>query len=533
MKHLKYLTCVLGLGLAQGGWAADTGQLPCRTTLECQANAAQQGVATLGGATHTSAADQAQDAFFWLNQINKASAVMLVESHIFPAETGRLMAQGVASALAQAQAPDGKRPADVLQLERIMTDRVGPEVSVIHAGRSRQDMYATFRTAQLRNQTLDFAEALLGLRERMLAKAADHIDTLMPAYTNGVQAVPVTYAHYLLGYEAAFGRDQRRLAEAYARLNLSPMGSGVLSGSIWPLDRARMAELLGFDGVVDNTYDANQIIPIDTQLEVSAVAASVATHIGIVMQDLHIQYHQVHPWLLLQEGSTYTSSAMPQKRNPGLITQARVQASDVVGLAQAVDIRFHNVSTGMVDYKSAVGELGVLPKAVAMVNDTDRVFDALVVDPTRAVEELEDDWTATMNLAEWLLQAHGVPFRVGHGFASELVSYARPRGLTPNTIPFAVVADTFAQTLARFHLPPQPVPLDEAEFRKLMSPRWIVEHTRSQGGPQPTETRRMLARARQQLAEDRAWLAQRRSRLAQADRALDTAFARLLPAEGR
>ncbi|MBV8620907.1 MAG: argininosuccinate lyase [Curvibacter sp.] len=533
MKHGRHFAWALGLTLIHGAWAADTGQLPCRNTQECRANAAQLGVASADAGTYTSAADRQQDTFYWLNQINKASAVMLVEAHIFPPETGRVMARGVAYALAQAQTPEGRRPSDVLQLERIMTDQVGPEASVIHAGRSRQDMYATFRAAQLRNQTLDFAEALLGLRERLLARAADHIDTLMPAYTNGVQAVPVTYAHYLLGYESAFGRDQRRLVEAYARLNLSPMGSGVLSGSIWPLDRARLGALLGFDGVVDNTYDANQIIPVDTQLEVSSLAASTATHVGTLMQDLHIQYHQVRPWLLLQEGSTYTSSSMPQKRNPGLITQARMQASDVVGLAQAVDIRFHNVSTGMVDYKSAVGELGVLPKAVDMVKATDRVFDALVVDRDRALEELRSDWTSTMNLAEWLLQAHQIPFRVGHGFASELVSYARPRGLTPDTIPFTVVADTFAQTLARFKLPARAVPMTEAEFRELMSPGWIVAHTQGQGGPQAQETRRMLGLARQQLAEDRAWLAQRRSRLAQADQELDTAFAHLLPPEGR
>ena len=455
---------------------------------------------------------------------------MLVEEHIFPRETGALMAQGVAYALQQAQQPGGRRPSDVLQLERLMSDQVGPEVSVIHAGRSRQDMYATYRAAQLRNQTLDFAESLLGLRERMLRRAAENLDTLMPAYTNGVQAVPITYAHYLLGYEASFERDQRRISESYTRLNLSPMGSGVLSGSIWPLNRPRLAELLGFDGVVENTLDANQIIPMDNQLEISALAASSATRIGSMMQDLHTQYHQVHPWLLLQEGSTYTSSSMPQKRNPGLVTTARILASDVVGLAQAVGLRLHNVNTGMVDYKSADAELGVFPKAVDMVKATDRVLDAIVVDKARALEELDSDWTSTMNLAEWLLKEHGIPFRVGHSFASQLVSYARPRGLTPKTLPFDVARSTFSQTLDQFKLPAQALPMSEAEFRTLMSAPWIVEHTQGLGGPQPGETRRMLAQATQQLAQDKAWLRDRRARLAQADAALDAAFSKLLPA---
>lgn len=533
MKFVGSIASAIGLVLVQPAWCADTGQLPCKTTQECNENAAKigAGVTAGGGGPHTSAAEAAQDQFYWVNKINKASSVMLTEQHIVPKEVGVLIARGVEHAIEQARQPGGKRPADVLQIERIMTDSVGPEASVIHAGRSRQDMYATFRAAQLRNQTLDFAEALLGLRQRLLAKAADNLDTLMPAYTNGVQAVPITYAHYLLAYEDSFERDQQRVNEAWRRLDLSPMGSGVLSNSIWPLDRKRMAALLGFDGVVENSMDAGQVMPLDNQLEASSIAQSSAIRIGMLMQDLHIQYHEVRPWLLLQEGSTYTSSSMPQKRNPGLIMKARMAASDVVGLAQAVVMRLHNDSAGMVDYKSATTDLGLLPRAVEMVRDTNSVFDALVVDKARALQELESDWTSTMNLAEWLLKAHGIPFRVGHGFASQLVSYGRPRELTPATIPFDVVTDTFAKTLAKFGLPAQPFPSSEAEFREVMSPRWIVGHTQGIGGPQPAEARRMLDEATKQLEADRAWIAERRARIANADAALDDAFARLLPAK--
>jgi argininosuccinate lyase len=239
----------------------------------------------------------------------------------------------------------------------------------------------------------------------------------------------------------------------------------------------------------------------------------------------------VRPWLLLQEGSTYTSSAMPQKRNPGLITQARMAASDVVGLSEAVLIRAHNVDSGMVDYKSESGDLDLFPHAIQMIDATKRVFEALVVNKPRALEELESDWTSTMNLAELLLQAHQIPFRVGHGFASQLVSYARPLELTPKTIPFDVVTDLFAKTLAKFGLPAQPFPMSEAEFREVMSPAWIVAHTKGVGGPQPAEAERMLKAAQARLEADKAWLAGQRSKLTQADAALDKAFAALLPAE--
>ncbi|MBR0793851.1 argininosuccinate lyase [Bradyrhizobium jicamae] len=530
---MRYFACIAGgvsLLIASSALAADTGQLPCKTTQECNESAAKIGAnAPSSAQPSTSKSDAAEDQFYWLNKINKASTVMLMEEGIFPKDVGQLIAKGVDYTIRQAREPDGKRPSDVLQIEKIMTDKVGEEASVVHAGRSRQDMYATFRAAKLRNQTLDLAEALLGLRTRLLARAADNLETVMPGYTNGVQAVPITYGHYLLAYEESFERDQQRISDAWRRLNLSPMGVGVMSGSIWPLNRARLAELLGFDGIVENSMDANQVIPFDNQLEASAIANSAAIRIGVMMQDLHTQYAEVRPWLLLQEGSTYTSSAMPQKRNPGLIMQARIAASDVVGLSEAVSIRAHNVTSGMVDSKFEIEDLGLFPRAVRMVDAADRVFDAIVVDKARAREELESDWTSTMNLAELLLQSHQIPFRVGHGFASQMVSYARPLNLTPKTIPFDVVTDLFGKTLAKFNMPAQPFPMSEAEFREVMSPEWIVTHTKGVGGPQPAEAARMLKQARQRLDTDKAWLAAQRDKLAKADAALDQAFAALLP----
>lgn len=472
---------------------------------------------------------KAADQFDWINKINKASVVMLMEQKVFSPQQGELMAKGVDHVISQAAQPDGKRPLDVLQIERIMSDFVGPEVSVIHAGRSRQDMYATFRAAMLRDQMLMYADALLPLRERMLTLAADNLDTLIPAYTNGVQAVPITYGHYLLAYEAAFARDHKRMSEAYARINLSPMGTGVLSNSVWPLDRERMAQLLGFDGIIDNSLDSSQVAPFDNQLEAAGIAQSGAIRVGALMQDLHTQYHQTKPWLLLQEGSTYTSSAMPQKRNPGLIMGARMKASDVVGLAGAAVTRAHNVTTGMVDYKSEVEELGVLTTAAAMAKATTTVFSALVVNKDRARAELDADWTATMNLAEVLLKDHQVPFRVGHGFASLLVSYARSRDLTPSTVPFDAVTDTFAKALEKYKLPTQPFPMTQAQFREVMSPAWIVNHTQGTGGPQPTEVRRMLAQAQKRLLADRSWLTERHTQLKQADATLDMEFAKTVP----
>ena len=530
-KSMALLALVVAACPAPTAWAADTGELPCRTTEECRVQAARIGVGKAGpvsGDQFTSLWDQTEDQFYWMNKINRASAVMLVEEKILPLSLGRDIAKGVQHAIDQAATPQGKRPSDVLQIEKIITDAVGPDASLIHAGRSRQDMYATFRTAKLRNQLLDYADALVTLRTKTLAAAAPHLQTYVPAYTNGVQAQPISYAHYLLAFDASFQRDAQRLREAYARINRSAMGTAVLANSSWPLNRPRLAELLGFDGLIENSLDAGQVAPIDLSMEAVSIAASGALRLGTWLGDIHTQYHQVRPWLLLGEGSTYTSSAMPQKRNPGLLMRARERASNVVGLAQTVALRAHNVTMGMTDTKESVAELGTLAQAVRMVEAMNSVLDALSINPARALEELEDEWTPSMELAEALAQEHQIPFRVGHRFASEIVTLARAQGLKPKTFPYDKAQELYAKAITHFKLPDPKLPLTPARFRDVLSPAFMVQSRVGVGGPQPAEVARMLKAAQAALAQDRAWLATTRKKLQDADIRLNAAFGQLL-----
>jgi argininosuccinate lyase len=149
----------------------------------------------------------------------------------------------------------------------------------------------------------------------------------VPAYTWGVVAQPISFGHYLLGYAEALARDGERYRQAYARLNMSPLGAAAL-GSRASVNRPRLAELLGSDGVVENSFDANQISPIDTGIELSSIAASSAVTISTLIADITAQYAQTKPWLLLAEGDlTGGSSIMPQKRNPvGMVRCARRRA---------------------------------------------------------------------------------------------------------------------------------------------------------------------------------------------------------------
>ncbi len=508
--------------------AANTGELPCKTTAECEQQAIKAGaIAKPVSSKATSKNDEKEDQFYWIGKINKASAVMLTEEKIVDPQMGAKLASGVAYSLMQSEKPDGKRPKDVLQIEKIITDEVGPDASLIHTGRSRQDMYATYRMAKLRNQVLDYSDALNQLRTALLAAAAKNVNTIVPAYTNGVQAMPISYAHYLLAYEASFARDAQRIHELYKRMNLSAMGTAVLANSSWPLNRERMAALLGFDGIIENSLDSSQVAPSDVSLEATGIPSSSAIRLGALLQDIHTQYHQTRPWLLLDEGSTYTSSAMPQKRNPGVIMRAREAASNVVGLAQTVILRAHNVTTGMTDYKSSWDDLGLFPQAIKMVDNVNTVLKALNVNAKRSLEELEDDWTTSMELAEALQKEHQIPFRVGHSFASAIVTEARTNGFKPKDFPYAKAAELYTKALQKYKLPEAKLPINEAHFREVLSPEFMVKTRVGTGGPQPAEVERMLTESNKRLSDDKAWMQSTRDKLVQADRNLDEAFTKL------
>ena len=172
---------------------------------------------------------------------------------------GARAAQGLAKVLADGTQPGAKRPKSVITFEPLLIAAAGQEVTLLHAGRSSQDMHATFRSAILREEVLDLSRQLSATMQQMLTLAEQHKATIVPNYTNGVAAQPNAYGHYLLGHLAGFERDAQRLQQAYARLNLSPMGTTVLNGSGWPLDRQRMSAYLGFAAPVDNAYDGAQI----------------------------------------------------------------------------------------------------------------------------------------------------------------------------------------------------------------------------------------------------------------------------------
>ncbi len=472
-----------------------------------------------------------RDEFFWISQINKASVVSNFEEHLLDEATAKLAARGIDTVEKEAEVDASKRVKKYITYEPMVIAATGPEVTILHAGRSSQDILSTARVAILREQGMAIADALDTVIEKLLSLAEEHRDTLVPNYTNGVAAQPNSYAHYLLGFIAPMLRDRERLNQCLVRYNECPMGATVLNGTGWPLNRDTMARLLGFDRPRLNAFDCTCETPVDFALEISAIAASIGVHVGSMINDIMVQYAQSRPWIILQEGgeNTYVSSAMPQKRNPGLMNNCRGDASDVVAEMAAVYTRVHNLVPGMVDGKSVAKNTRMTQSTVSMLQRFLKVLNALRINPERALEELNSDWTASQEIADRLMLDHGLPFRIGHHVASRMVSWARANNVLPKDFPYEQMQRLYKEEiLEEFPEGPQELPMSEAEFLDALDPRKIIANRKTKGSAAPSEVEFMLNDFRAKLQSERNKTDGLRKQVNEAISGLQSAFAAYL-----
>ena len=170
-----------------------------------------------------SAQDGVRDEFFWLGQINKATAVINTQEGLLDKEKTPGIAKAIDSVIKAGNEPGAKRPATVITFEPLLIEEGGVEVTLLHAGRSSQDMHATYRAAILRDRLLDLATQLNVTSRTLVDLAATHADTIVPNYTNGVAAQPNSYGHYLLGHAAGFARDADPVSYTHLTLPTSDL----------------------------------------------------------------------------------------------------------------------------------------------------------------------------------------------------------------------------------------------------------------------------------------------------------------------
>jgi argininosuccinate lyase len=195
-----------------------------------------------------------------------------------------------------------------------------------------------------------------------------------------------------------------------------------------------------------------------------------------------------------------------------------------LGLGAA--LQAHNIPPGMSDPKETRASSAMVRSAIGVLGNWEKILSALVIDPERALEELNSDWTASQELADVLMRKYKLPFRVGHHFASEVVDYAKAKDIKPLAFPYPEAQRIYAETVKGSDFAPA-LPMSEAEFRAPLNPVAIVRNRQTAGGPQPSEMERMLKESSQRVAQQDGWIKARRAQIASSLSRLDADFEKL------
>jgi len=420
---------------------------------------------------------------------SRAHATMLAEQGIIPAATARRIASALAKIERRIAAGDFAFTVELedihMHIEHALIAALGDEGARLHTARSRNDQVALDIRLWLREALDAVGEGIRALQRALVAQGEANAAAILPGFTHLQHAQPVLLAHHLLAYVEMLERDRERLADCRRRVNVMPLGAGALAGTTLPIDRERVAELLGFPKVAQNSMDA--VADRDFACEALAALAILMMHVSRLGEDIILWC--TPEFGFAEPGDDYCtgSSLMPQKKNPDLVELCRGKAARVYGALMSLLSLCKNLpltyNSDLQEDKeplfdavdTAQGVLGVLPGLVA----------SLRFHPERMRAAAADPGLMATDLAEELVRG-GMPFRVAHQRVGALVRHCRETGRSLDSLSLKEMRKV--------------VPEATAACTRLFSPESSVAGRELTGGTGPRQVKRQLAAWKKRLA---------------------------------
>ena len=452
-----------------------------------------------------------------LHAINLAHGVMLAEQHLLqPADSAAILAALLKIDKDRPWAEqefDGTFEDLFFLIERALGRQVGEETAGrLHTGRSRNDMEHTMFRMQLRGRLLGLLEQYGTLADRFLVRAGQGIDETVLLYTHGQPAQVSVLGHYLGAAIEFVLRDMARLMAALEDVNNCPMGAAAITTSGFGLDRDRVAALLGFSGIVENSYGA--IANVDY---ITASYASIrlgCIHLGRLVQDLVTWTGFEVSQIDVADGFVQISSIMPQKRNPVPLEHLRLKFSLAAGGADQIVQTMHNTPfADMNDSERETQAAGFevferLDHALPLLGS---FVEAMKTNRASIESRIQKSMATITELADTLVRAEGIGFRAAHHIASKLAREALAHRIGFDELPWDLFAQTFEELVGR---PPH---VERDVLVNATSPENFVAVREMPGGPGPHALREALAGYADRLAGLKAGAEEVRKRIAQAD----------------
>jgi len=312
-------------------------------------------------------------------------------------------------------------------VEQKLIDKVGALGKKLHTGRSRNDQVATDIKLWCKAQVVDLQQAVKHLQQALVATAEANQDAVMPGYTHLQRAQPVTFAHWCLAYVEMLARDESRLQDTLKRLDVSPLGSGALAGTAYPMDREQLAGWLGFASATRNSLDS--VSDRDHVMELLSNASISMIHLSRFAEDLIFFNSGEAAFVDLSDRVTSGSSLMPQKKNPDALELIRGKCGRVQGALTGMMMTMKGLplayNKDMQEDKE--GLFDALDTWMDCLQMAVLVLDGIQVKRPRCQEAAEQGYANSTELADYLV-AKGVPFREAHHIVGEAVVEAIAQG---------------------------------------------------------------------------------------------------------
>ena len=466
-------------------------------------------------------AGRVQPMLLTLHAFDKAHAVMLVEEGLLAAAAGAAILRALRQMEKEGVVEVRTRVGGGLHSgEQYLIRALGEEVGGrLHLARSSGDLSSVGINVLQREKLLALLGAVDRLRRVLVDLARTHTDTLLPGYSFGQHAQPMTLAHLWLSWAATLARDFERLHGAYRRVNQSPAGAAIMVGSDFTVNRTRTAELLGFDAVHENCADAILELTADDSLEVPMAIALLYHSLAKWADDLILWSTAEFGFVDIPDRFCNTSSIMMQKKN--VIGPAEVKGAAAEALGCVVTA-YHALkgSTGLpiteryyaLDMLWRVADNGV--RDLGWFCD---LLPALGIRAAHMREQAWRHWATATDLAGALVRERDLPWRTAHQIVGILVRRAEERGLGPAEVTPALLDEA----AVAYH--GVPAGLDATQVRAALDPARFVAARTVRGGPAPSESLRQARLFEQALVTDEQTVAAIEARRAEAAAKLEAA----------
>ncbi len=370
-------------------------------------------------------------------------------------------------------------------VERRLIEIVGEVGKKLHTARSRNDQVGTDIRLYLKAEIRQIQQYLRKFQAALLNHSQQHVETLIPGYTHLQRAQPLSLAHHLLAYFQMSQRDWSRLEDVYKRTNISPLGCGALAGTTFPIDRQYAAELLGFEGVYENSLDG--VSDRDFAIEFLCAASLIMVHLSRLSEEMILWASQEFSFITLKDTCATGSSIMPQKKNPDIPELVRGKTGRVLGHLQALLVIMKGLplayNKDLQEDKEGIFDSVKTVKS-CLEAMTILLQEGIEFKTTRLAEAVAEDFSNATDVADYLA-SKDVPFREAYNLVGKVVKTSITAG--------KLLKDLTLEEWQQLH------PAFEADIYDAIAPKQVVSARNSYGGTGFSQVNQAIEQAKSLL----------------------------------